>query len=49
VLTPGRYVGSEEVEEDGEPFEEKMQHLASTLRDQTANASKLDVSIASNL
>ena len=24
VLTPGRYVGAEEVEDDGEPFEEKM-------------------------
>jgi hypothetical protein len=27
VLTPGRYVGSEEVEDDGEPFEEKMARL----------------------
>src|SRR6266536_2714622 len=34
VLTPGRYVGAEEVEEDGDQFEEKMQHLAATLRDQ---------------
>ena len=25
VLTPGRYVGAEAVEDDGEPFEEKMQ------------------------
>ena len=29
VLTPGRYVGAEEVEEDDEPFEEKMQRLVS--------------------
>ena len=28
VLTPGRYVGAEEVEDDGEPFEEKMPRLA---------------------
>jgi type I restriction enzyme M protein len=27
VLTPGRYVGAEEVEEDGEPFEEKMKRF----------------------
>ena len=28
VLTPGRYVGAEDVEDDGEPFEEKMGRLA---------------------
>ena len=28
VLTPGRYVGAEETEDDGEPFEEKMKRLA---------------------
>ena len=49
VLTPGRYVGAEEVEEDGEPFEEKMTHLASTLRDQVSQASKVDAAIAANL
>ena len=27
VLTPGRYVGAAEVEDDGEPFEEKMERL----------------------
>ena len=27
VLTPGRYVGAEDVEDDGEPFEEKMERL----------------------
>jgi type I restriction enzyme M protein len=27
VLTPGRYVGAEEVEDDGEPFGEKMARL----------------------
>lgn len=31
ILTPGRYVGIEEVEDDGEPFEEKMKHLTSEL------------------
>ena len=36
VLTPGRYVGAEEAEDDGELFEDKMKHLAATLRQQTA-------------
>ena len=49
VLTPGRYVGAEAVEDDGEPFEEKMKRLASTLREQQAEASKLDAAIAANL
>ncbi len=31
ILTPGRYVGIEEQEEDGEPFEEKMTRLTSEL------------------
>ena len=31
VLTPGRYVGAEEVEDDGEPFEEKMKRLTATV------------------
>lgn len=31
ILTPGRYVGIEEQEDDGEPFEEKMTRLTSEL------------------
>ena len=49
VLTPGRYVGSEEIEDDGEAFEEKMKRLAAALRDQTTEALKLDAAIANNL
>ena len=49
VLTPGRYVGAEAQEDDGEPFEEKMQRLAAQLRDQQAEAAKLDAAIAANL
>jgi type I restriction enzyme M protein len=49
VLTPGRYVGAEAQEEDGEPFEEKMRRLVSTLREQQAEAAKLDAAIAANL
>ena len=49
VLTPGRYVGAEAAEDDGEPFEEKMQRLTATLREQQAEAAKLDAAIAANL
>jgi type I restriction enzyme M protein len=49
VLTPGRYVGAEAQEDDGEPFEEKMQRLAATLREQQTEAAKLDAAIAANL
>jgi type I restriction enzyme M protein len=49
VLTPGRYVGAEAREGDGEPFEEKMQRLTATLREQQAEAAKLDAAIAANL
>jgi type I restriction enzyme M protein len=49
VLTPGRYVGAEAQEDDGEPFEEKMKRLATTLGEQQAEAAKLDAAIAANL
>ncbi len=49
VLTPGRYVGAEAAEEDGEPFEGKMKRLAATLREQQAEAVRLDAAIAANL
>jgi len=49
VLTPGRYVGAEAVEDDGEPFGEKMRRLTATLREQQAEAAKLDAAIATNL
>ncbi|MHB1286762.1 MAG: class I SAM-dependent DNA methyltransferase [Leptospirales bacterium] len=49
VLTPGRYVGAEEVEDDGEPFEEKMKRLTNQLNEQFAESSKLEQEIRSNL
>ncbi|MCB9735363.1 MAG: SAM-dependent DNA methyltransferase [Deltaproteobacteria bacterium] len=42
VLTPGRYVGAEEVEDDGEPFEEKMERLTAELSAQMAEGARLD-------
>jgi len=49
VLTPGRYVGAEAQEDDGEPFEEKMKRLIETLREQMAEGRKLDALIEANL
>jgi type I restriction enzyme M protein len=49
VLTPGRYVGAHEQEEDDEPFDQKMQRLVAQLREQQAEAAKLDAAIAANL
>ena len=49
VLTPGRYVGVEPEEDDGEPFEEKMKRLVAQLREQQAEAARLDSAIAANL
>jgi type I restriction enzyme M protein len=49
VLTPGRYVGAEAQEEDSEPFDEKMKRLTATLREQQAEAARLDAAIAANL
>ncbi|MCP5248873.1 MAG: SAM-dependent DNA methyltransferase [Candidatus Accumulibacter sp.] len=49
VLTPGRYVGAEEVEDDGEPFEEKMPRLVAELHAQFAESAKLEQVIKANL
>ena len=49
VLTPGRYVGAAEAEDDGEPFEEKMQRLTAELREQFAESAKLEAAIKTNL
>ena len=49
VLTPGRYVGAEEVEDDDEPFEEKMLLLTAKLEEQFALSAKLEAEIRDNL
>ncbi len=49
VLTPGRYVGAEAVEDDDEPFEDKMKRLVAELNQQLAESRKLEKAIRSNL
>jgi type I restriction enzyme M protein len=49
ILTPGRYVGAEEVVDDGERFDEKMIRLTAALREQWDAGTKLDAAIAANL
>ena len=49
VLTPGRYVGAEPQQDDGEPFEAKMKRLVAELHAQQAESARLDAAIAENL
>ena len=49
ILTPGRYVGIEEQEDDGEPFEEKMARLTSELSDMFAKSHELEEEIRRKL
>ncbi|MFM2297817.1 MAG: hypothetical protein RL117_1524 [Verrucomicrobiota bacterium] len=49
VLTPGRYVGAEDIEDDGEPFEEKMTRLSAELAVQFAESARLEQAIRENL
>ena len=49
ILTPGRYVGIEEAEEDGEPFEEKMTRLTSELSEMFKRSHELEEEIREKL
>ncbi len=49
VLTPGRYVGAVEEEDDGEPFAEKMVRLTAQLKEQFEESDKLEDEIKKNL
>ncbi len=49
VLTPGRYVGAAEQEEDTEPFPEKMARLTAQLKGQFAESDRLEGEIKKNL
>jgi len=49
ILTPGRYVGMEEIEDDGEPFEEKMERLTTELAKLFKESRELEEEIRKNL
>lgn len=49
ILTPGRYVGFEEQEDDGEPFEEKMARLTSELSDMFTKSHEFEDEIRKKL
>ncbi len=49
VLTPGRFVGAPDIEEDGEPLDEKMARLTAQLAEQMSEAAHLDEDIRSKL
>lgn len=49
VLTPGRYVGASEIEEDAEAFDEKMARLTQTLKAQFAESVELEEAIREKL
>jgi type I restriction enzyme M protein len=49
VLTPGRYVGIGETEDDGVPFEEKMEKMTSELRELFTESHRLEEEIRQNL
>lgn len=49
ILTPGRYVGIEEQEDDGEPFEEKMTRLTTELSEMFKKSHKLEEQIRKNM
>ncbi len=49
VLTPGRYVGTAPIEDDGIPFETKMTEMSQKLYKQMEESAKLDDVIRKNL
>ena len=49
VLTPGRYVGTSDLEDDDEPFEEKMQRLTASFFAEQSEAEHLDALIADGM
>ncbi|EOK5704711.1 type I restriction-modification system subunit M [Vibrio vulnificus] len=49
VLTPGRYVGAADAEEDSEPFTDKMQRLTAQLKSQFEESERLEKAIKENL
>ena len=48
-MTPGRYVGAAEIEDDGVSFEEKMTELSARLYEQFAESKRLEAVIKKNM
>lgn len=49
ILTPGRYVGVEEQEDDGEPFDEKMMRLTGELSEMFKRSHEMEAEIRKRL
>lgn len=49
ILTPGRYVGAEEVEDDAEPFEQKIRRLSAELEKEFSESDRLQQAISSSV
>jgi type I restriction enzyme M protein len=49
ILTPGRFVGTQEIEDDGIPFAHKMAELTNTLGEQFKESARLEAMIKENL
>jgi type I restriction enzyme M protein len=49
VLTPGRYVGAEEIEEDEEPFKDKLEQLVASLKEQFRKSKSFENQILASL
>ena len=49
VLTPGRYISVERLEDDGEPFANKMERLFAKPSDQQSGGARLDAAVTDNL
>ena len=48
ALTPGRYVGAADLDDDDEPFEDRLPKLVATIKQQFAESAKLEKEIARN-
>ncbi len=49
ALTPGRYVGAEEVEDDDEPFDDTIKRLTEKLEEQFAEGERLSAAVRENV
>jgi type I restriction enzyme M protein len=49
VLTPGRYVGAQLLDEDDEPYEKKIQRLKEELEKQFIESNQLEIKIRQSM